>query len=696
MHYISKFIVLAVAILGTLPCTHSSSQEKVDALGDPIPFGAITRLGSPRLSHYAMGMPTDFELAHRSRCYITLSKTARIWDSETGALRHEIEFEGAAPRKLEVFEDSNEAAFLLVSFDATSKTQQFRVQFVDLESGEKKQSWDWNPGLKLPYIQSWHFTSDRARVVLLCQGGVVFRIAQAEPNRFAKLDIDMQVSSSIYDANQDTIYVTESHSSQETQESTIWKLDLRSMKPKVELARKVLAKIELLMVADQPSYAMIGEGKSISIQPLQMGGQAQAASLPIPIRDVRMIDGSGGASNVVIRYINVDGEWTLLKLDLQKGTSTPLPEFASSNGLLRVDSKTGRMIYYDNFSGRYVVTDWESGEQLLPPPQADVKSIEAIAFAHDEKSVFTLTSKAIRQRQLPSGELLREIPMEGILMSFAISANGRWIAASVRDTTVYLWDLEAKRIAHTLALKAPITGPRVALTFTPDSRELLTYSNDNLLRRWDVETGELKSSIRFEAKLAGGRSDGMPSFAKGEPRAYRYPVFSFDARYLSAQAQSDIDLINTSTGEIEWINHFENKRFAKLVHFPLSGEEARFAMIAERKKEDGTEQYGIELAGPEVDEGAQFFELPTSSVLEYMYAALAVDTESKYLAVDLKIEDRSEFRLWSLESNKLIHSIEKSEGHRFGMMTFSPSGKYFAARTVENDVLVWVMETFEK
>ncbi|MCX6047260.1 MAG: AAA family ATPase [Chloroflexi bacterium] len=67
------------------------------------------------------------------------------------------------------------------------------------------------------------------------------------------------------------------------------------------------------------------------------------------------------------------------------------------------------------------------------------------------------------------------------------SPDGRTLASSSRDQTIWLWDVEQGK--YQLALRGHLAGVN-GLAFTPDNRSLLSGGQDGALRVWDVAGGE--------------------------------------------------------------------------------------------------------------------------------------------------------------------------------------------------------------
>jgi cytochrome c len=96
------------------------------------------------------------------------------------------------------------------------------------------------------------------------------------------------------------------------------------------------------------------------------------------------------------------------------------------------------------------------------------------------------------------------------VISLAVAPDGRRVAAAgVRGAIALV-------LTDTLAIERGLTGPGLpvwSLAFTRDGHELFTGGSDRVIRRWNVDTGEIVGPV-----AAGGPPDPLAAFA-GDPGA---------------------------------------------------------------------------------------------------------------------------------------------------------------------------------
>ena len=78
----------------------------------------------------------------------------------------------------------------------------------------------------------------------------------------------------------------------------------------------------------------------------------------------------------------------------------------------------------------------------------------------------------------------------------AISPDNRWVVTGSEDNTARLWDLSAEDPAANPIVLRGHGGAVRAVAISPDSRWLVTGSWDNTARLWDLSAFQARSTAR--------------------------------------------------------------------------------------------------------------------------------------------------------------------------------------------------------
>jgi cytochrome c len=146
------------------------------------------------------------------------------------------------------------------------------------------------------------------------------------------------------------------------------------------------------------------------------------------------------------------------------------------------DGRTLVSVSYDQSARIWPLSDSSAPTVVAMPSPLNAVSVsgdgEIVAGAADGK-IYFLTASGVRTGEVVAGP--RPV------ISIAISPDGALVAAASIGGSVALIDRAARSLARTLV------GPGLpvwSVAFLPDGRTLLSGGADNIIRRWNVATGE--------------------------------------------------------------------------------------------------------------------------------------------------------------------------------------------------------------
>ena len=150
---------------------------------------------------------------------------------------------------------------------------------------------------------------------------------------------------------------------------------------------------------------------------------------------------------------------------------------------------------------------------------------------------------------IASGKKTNTVDHSAEVRAAALSPNGRLIALQSADRTIVVKEVGTSRLLHQLPLTVSAqTGRTTGFEFSRDSRLLATADSENLVRVWDLRTGQAANTFRGTAvgfgadgkSLAVGVMEGAPLLRNLESGA--------ETRFSTGRTTGIVDLAVTTDG----------------------------------------------------------------------------------------------------------------------------------------------------
>ena len=234
----------------------------------------------------------------------------------------------------------------------------------------------------------------------------------------------------------------------------------------------------------------------------------------------------------------------------------------------------------------------------------------------------------------------------------AFSPDGKKILSGSEDNTVRLWDTETGQLLYTLEGH---TSSVTAIAFSSDGKKILSGSHDYTLRLWDTETGLLIHQLE-------GHTSSVTDIA-----------FSRDGKQiLSGSDDNTLRLWDTETGLL--IHQLEGHTLVTDIAFSRDGKQIL----------SGSPDNTLRLWDTETGQTLHTLEGHTYEVTD-----IAFSRDGKQI---LSGSADSTVRLWRTETGIPLHTLE---GHTNAVydIAFSRDGKQILSGSADSTVRLWDTET---
>jgi WD40 repeat protein len=655
------------------PATPAGPQARTDLYGDPLPAGALARLGTMRLRHNSY-FATATVLTPDGKTILTASPDGtalHYWRTADG-------------QPLRTIQDKESLfAFLSLSADGKVLASGGRVQVGPRDCQGQLRLWDVASGrvlhaLAYPFAASPDSVTlcpDGKTVITADSDGVLRAWDVPAGKEVRRLQLAQGRGFSALALSADGALVAAAQQDDKSIYLWTWRTVAAARKLKLPPGGSRSTPMCLALSPDGKTLASAGDfhggvyvwdiARGRVLRTLLTGDArvdyAHAAQFS---RDGKQLASAGGDAvrNAVVLWDTASGK---LLRQLELG-----PEMAKHLAF----SADGRLLAAAAGSG---VRLWrtDTGEAVAECHDAHRSLIWALAVSPRGDQVASASfDGTVRLWEAATGKQRRVFRHGAAALAVTFSPDGRLLASSAQDSTVRLWNATTGREIFKLIGQVGYGG-RCALCFRPDGKALVFWGDYQYLRVWDVANG--KAVVEHRPHPAGlhlpDDEDSFPQKGIGSLQGVLTP----DGRVCLVASPDKLAAFDVTTGKaLKSLPTGANGRS------PVVSPDGRLALVHDRGQRPSL----------------SIWDLGSGKLLRTLspdshWAEVAFSPDGRMVAVAGGVPERH-IELWELSTGQRRLTIGGvSAGHA---VAFSPDGRLLVTGMMDTTALVWDLARLRK
>jgi RNA polymerase sigma factor (sigma-70 family) len=666
--------------------TVAAEPETVDAHGDPLPDGAIARLGTVRFNH-GNGLNALFFSSDGKKIFSEGNGSIRIWDAKDGK-----EQERMRTAKTHFFHDpitllADGQTFITLLEGGDNDVAHFYNLARKIETHTRKLP------VKRRVFSAFHanalspdgklalshvHTPQQVQVSDLTTGKHLYQLAKGDKEFLAATF-----------AGNDRIVSGDKNQHLEVWEARTGKL-LHQVNHEAAIGY-LLASPDgrwLASLTERPSpYGRNVEQEIVYLWDMSTGKVMQSLRAEPKYWFTNICFSPDGRTVLTSTRCPGVGDQVVY---WDRHTGQKLLTFAADSGVvadITAISPDGSRLAAGDLSGKFDLWDLKRGRLLTTEDSRHLRYVSIVLAPNGEQATI-IGQQSISSWDARSGRRLHSfhVPRKK-LISYSVPADGRYAVTfqlEGEEFHILIWDIVARKILHTL--RFPGGYQQITSAFSPASTLLATWhpGEPTVVHLWDVRSGKQVRS--FEEKKAGGpgqmafTADGKTLFVAGKKVA-AYEVASgkelFSWRLKPLPNTSGMRTMMTG---VKPQNEDEQLGWSSLAVSPDG------THVAAIMHDFGFSQQRLEnrLALYDAHSGKLLRRWNDSGLSTGQLEHMAFSQDGQLLASS----DGHVVHLWETATTKLIHTFKGHQSY-IHALAFSRDGRRLASSGYDSTVLIW-------
>ena len=337
------------------------------------------------------------------------------------------------------------------------------------------------------------------------------------------------------------------------------------------------------------------------------------------------------------------------------------------------------------------VWDVKTGKAFGPTVPCHTANVNSLVFTSDGRLLSGSDDRTIRAWDPKTGKELARFETDDRPWQIAASPDGSLLGWAGEPGKVRVWDAKSGKEMFKLRWTLNRTGGVTRTVFTADDQSLLTFSTDQYLRSWDLLTGKLKSERRYRPAALGPESDDARNQDLGLLRITA--DVGADGNTLVLGVRKDVYVYSAITGK-ERFKLEADERQVETVVLSADGKRLATAGVGPAPPPnpaagmmDRPTHYQVSVWDMTEAKRVTRFRVPGSS----FFGVLAFTPDGKRVVTGSADEA---LRFWDATTGTLVGLIELPRVAR--KIAFTPDGKRLAVAFSDPTILVYDVETAVK